>query len=382
MTSVQIFAQAEIEYDGIYYIIENGKASVTFNERDVDEEGDPDYNDYFGNIVIPSSVTYYENTFPVTSIGRFAFRKCSGLTSVTIPSSVKSIDFGAFQECSSLTSLTIPGSITSMEDRVFVSCSSLTSVTIGSITPPSIYSDTFDGLSSNATLYVPSGSKAAYEANSNWKNAFNSIEELISFSYSNVKSLCIANWDTNGDGELSVSEAAAVTTLGNVFKDNTDIVSFNELRYFTGLTSIGNSAFSDCTSLTSVTMPSSVTSIGDYAYDGCSSLTSIVIPNAVTSIGDRAFYNCSKMTDVTIPNSVENIYRSAFGAGSGYKINIRISDLEAWNNIKFDENWGCVFYLYLNGEKVDELVIPNTITKIGDYAFKYCKLTSVEIPVE
>lgn len=382
MISIQIFSQNYYTSNGIYYYIDfdTHEAYVNFNEGHVDEDGDNLYNDYSGNVVIPSSVTYNNKTYPVTKIINLAFYKCSGLTSVTIPSSVKEIAYGAFSGCSSLTSLTIPSSVTYMGERVFVNCSSLTSIKMRRTTPPGIYSDTFVGLSGTTTLYVPSGSKAAYEANSNWKKAFNSIEELISFSYSNVKSLCIANWDTNGDGELSVSEAAAVTSLGNVFKNNTDIVSFNELRYFTGLTSIGSSAFSGCSSLTSVTMPSSVTSIGDYAYDGCSSLTSIVIPNAVTSIGDHAFYNCSKMTDVSIPNSVENIYWSAFGAGSGYKINIRISDLEAWNNIKFDENWGCPFYLYLNGEKVDELVIPNTITKIGDYAFKYCKLTSVEIP--
>jgi len=258
-------------------------------------------------------------------------------------------------------------------------------------------------LSGTTTLYVPSGSKAAYEAKSNWKNAFNSIEELISFSYSNVKALCIANWDTNGDGELSLSEAAAVTSLGDVFRDNKDIVSFNELRYFTGLTSIGRCAFDGCTGLTRVTLPSSVTSIGDAAFNDCYSLTNLVIPDAVTTIGGsafenchsltnlvipdavttidiEAFYGCRKLTDVTIPNSIENIRRGAFGGvGYGHKINIRISDLEAWNNIKFDNLWGDDFYLYLNGEIVDEL-IPNTITKIGDYAFQQCQLTSVEIP--
>ena len=439
MISIHMSAQDEIysqNSDGIWLRYEPiGLTTNVVAYRD--DTHDVSY--YTGNLTIPASFTEGNETYYVEQIGNFAFSNCSSLTSVSIPSSVTyinrsaflgcsgltsvqisdvaawckisfvddkanplyyarhlylgkneikdlvvpnsvtSIRGHAFYRCSGLTSVTIPNSVTSIGTKAFSNCSNLTSVTIKSTTPPNVYSDSFEGITNSATLYVPAGSKAAYEANSVWSK-FSKIEELISFSYSNVKALCIANWDTNGDGELSVSEAAAVTTLGNVFKDNTDIVSFNELRYFTGLTSIGNSAFSGCTSLTSVTMPSSVTSIGDYAYYGCSSLTSIVIPNAVTSIGDRAFYNCSKMTDVTIPNSVENIYRSAFGAGSGYKINIRISDLEAWNNIKFDENWGCPFYLYLNGEKVDELVIPNTITKIGDYAFKYCKLTSVEIP--
>ena len=348
LTSIQIIAQG-VDYtsDGIYYILENGEASVTFNERDLDEDDEPDYNDYSGVVVIPSSVTYYENTFPVTSIGRFAFRNCSGLTSVTIPSSVKSIDFGAFQECSSLTSLTIPGSITSMEDRVFVSCSSLTSVTIGSITPPSIYSDTFDGLSSNATLYVPSGSKAAYEADNNWKSAFKEIVEfpIITFADANVKAICLANWDANGDGQLSEAEAAAVTTLGDAFYGNNSITSFDELQYFTGLSSIVASAFSGCTSLTSVIIPNNVTLIGGSAFSRCR-LSSITIPYGVTSIGGYAFYGCTLLTSVTIPNSVLTIGNCSFRDCSS---------------------------LY-------SLTIPNNVTSIGEQAFDGCHLTAVRIP--
>lgn len=457
LTSIQIIAQG-VDYtsDGIYYILENGEASVTFNERDLDEDDEPDYNDYSGVVVIPSSVTYDENTFPVTSIGRFAFRKCSGLTSVTIPSSVKSIDFGAFQECSSLTSLTIPGSITSMEDRVFVSCSSLTSVTIGSITPPSIYSDTFDGLSSNATLYVPAGSKAAYEAANYWKEFKEIIELPIAFADSNVKTLCVSNWDTNGDGELSVDEAAAVTSLKvgsfQVFQNNVDIISFDELSFFTGLTSIENYAFSGCTNLTSIVIPNSVKSIGEEIVSGCTNLASLDIPNSVTTIGAYAFWHsgltelsipnsvtsigrfalagcaslnsctisnsvtsiphsmfqgCSSLSTIIIPNSVTRIEEQAFKGCStlssitigtavtninGYytfdgcnSLSVNILDLTAWFSISFETSasnpLAKAHHLYLNGNEITNLVIPNSVTNINDFAFEDCDgLMSVTIP--
>lgn len=79
----------------------------------------------------------------------------------------------------------------------------------------------------------------------------------IEFADANVKAICVANWDTNNDGELSEEEAVAVIDLGTVFKYNTQITSFDELQYFTGLTSIGYQAFSGCRGLTSVTIPPS-----------------------------------------------------------------------------------------------------------------------------
>jgi hypothetical protein len=92
---------------------------------------------------------------------------------------------------------------------------------------------------------------------------------IINFADENVKSICVKNWDINGDGELSTEEAAVVTDIGMIFRSNHDITSFEELEYFTGLTSIGSSAFRFCNALTSITIPNNVTSIGSSAFAYC-----------------------------------------------------------------------------------------------------------------
>ena len=173
------------------------------------------------------------------------------------------------------------------------------------------------------------------------------------------------------------------------------------------VTSIGEETFYQCSGLTSVTIGNSVTSIGDYAFSGCSGLTSVTIPNSVTSIGDGAFYHCSGLTSVTIPNSVTRIGSDAFSYCSGLTsvtigngvtsigqgafsscsglISVHISDIAAWCNIDFGDSASNPLlyaeHLYLNGEEVKDLVIPNSMTSIGNYAFDSCKgLTSVTIP--
>ena len=128
----------------------------------------------------------------------------------------------------------------------------------------------------------------------------------------------------------------------------------------------------------------SVTSIGVKAFYKCSGLTSVTIGNSVTSIGQRAFENCSGLTSVTIGNSVTSIGALAFSGCSGLT-SVHISDVAAWCNIKFEDASSNPVYiahrLYLNGEEVRDLVIPNSVTSIGVGTFAHCfGLTSVTIP--
>ena len=141
---------------------------------------------------------------------------------------------------------------------------------------------------------------------------FKSAGENILFADPNVKAICVANWDTNHDGELSKAEAAAVTTLGTVFKNKADITSFDEFQYFTGLTAVEADAFYNA-SLTSIVLPNTITEIKLRAFSR-TRLTSIQFPEGLTTIGERAFDNAESLEYVKFPQSLEKIDYYAFQA--------------------------------------------------------------------
>ena len=175
----------------------------------------------------------------------------------------------------------------------------------------------------------------------------------------------------------------SVTSIGeNAFLDCPSVTS---VAIGDSVTSIGYQAFGGCYSLTSVVIPDSVISIGNRAFQYCSGITSVVIGNSVTSIGTHAFFGCTELASVTIPSSVTSIGNYAFNLCESCE-SVYITDIEAWCNISFAAlspanpmHYGAD--LYLNGELVTDLIIPNTMTSIKDFAFDGCQsLTSVVIP--
>ena len=252
----------------------------------------------------------------VTSIGYEAFFGCTGLTSVTIGNGVTTIGGFAFYECRSLTSVTIGNGVTTIGGYAFYGCTGLTSVEIpDSVT--TIGDCAFSGCKSLTTVNYK-GTQEQWELisigsdNGNLTNAtinYNTITVTANDVSSKISGLGEASYTIIVTGAITSNTISAIK---GALQSNSKAMVNLDLSGTRGLTSIGEGAFRDCNSLTSVTIPDSVTSIGSSAFAGCGSLTSVTIPNSVTTIGGSAFNGCTGLTSVTIPDGVTSIGEQAF----------------------------------------------------------------------
>ena len=272
------------------------------------------YNGYTtttGNLIIPTSVTYNGITYSVTSIGNNAFYNCNGLTSATIPNSVTSIGDNAFYICRGLTSVTIPNSVTTIGISAFDDCIGLTSVTIPS-SVTSIGSSAFRSCRSLTTL------------------TFNAINCNNFGSTGHPFGVCPISTIVIGD---SVQHIPTGFSYGNSY-------------------------------LTSVTIGNSVSSIGDNAFRNCSRLTSVTIPNSVANIGSNAFYRCSGLTTLIFNaincNDFNSRYDHAFD-------DCPISAIVIGDSVQ-----RIPAYFAYNNSSLISVIIPNSVSFIGDSAFYGC----------
>ena len=233
--------------------------------------------------------------------------------------------------------------------------------------------------------------------------------DYITFADAAVKAICVANWDTNEDGELSNEEAAAVKNLGMVFYEKQGISSFNELQYFTGLTIIEGEAFREC-SLKTIAIPAGVMTIGKKAFMQCLNLSEVTLPQGLTWIDEEAFSECA-LTSITLPESLIRIGEQAFEENPLISITLP-RNVAYLGNSDEDDLYGGVFdYCYSMKEvNVDELnetyasidgvlttkdrtillfypyaygekyAVPEGIEQIHNNAFNECKITSVSLP--
>lgn len=260
------------------------------------------------------------------------------ITKLVIPESITyegrtcpviAIVYDAFSGCSSLTSVEIPNSVTTIYTNAFADCISLASIDIpNSVTK--IEGQAFSGCRSLTSIKIP-----------------NSVTKIDYGTFRDCSSLTL------------VEIPNSVTTIDrNAFSGCSSLTS---IEIPNSVTTIGVSAFSDCSSLTSINIPNSVTTIGGSAFSYCSRLTSIKIPESVTSIGSWAFWECYRLTKAEFA-SIEALCKISF------------YDSDA-NPLSHAKN------LYIGGEEITALVIPNSVTKIGSFTFCNCEgLTSIEIP--
>lgn len=193
----------------------------------------------------------------------------------------------------------------------------------------------------------------------------------IRFADSAVNAICAANW---GDGVgVTREQAAAVTSLGTKFKGNTTITEFMELSKF-GVTSLNESAFNGCTSLTNVDL-SKIISIGGSVFNGCSSLNGIILPPSITTIGGHAFANCTSLeiADLSLPN-LESIGTFAFREVKITKIS-NLGKLTSLQNVSWDQS------IFGDKTTLTSVNLPPSLTSVGNFVFSgYSSLTSVNFP--
>jgi hypothetical protein len=338
------------------------------------------YTDSGEAVTIPDSI----NFLPVTTIGTYAFLNYSGLTSVTIPNSVINIGFEAFTGCSGLTSVTIGSNVTSIGDGAFGWCSGLTNVTIpNSVTNIGDNAFVFCSNLASTTIGCPNlGNWFCGLPSLTSVTLLNSVTNIVSGAFggcSGLTSVIIpASVIGIGDGAFgNCSDLTNITVAPNnpVYSsaggvlfdvDQVTLIQFPEglgssYSIPAGVTSIGDSAFANCSGLTSVIIPNSVIGIPDGAFYECGSLTNVTIGTNVTRIGDDAFGWCSDLTSVTMPSSVTSIGSNAFEWCSG------LMSVTMPNSVT---NIGSFAFYACSG--LTNAIIPNNVISIGYEAFAGC----------
>ena len=336
----------------------------------------------FGNCKRLESVTL-SNALAV--IGDRAFYGCSSLESITIPDSVHTVGSAAFQRCTLLKEINLGKGIVTIgsyyDDSIyddtgaFLGCTSLETITLP-VSVKTIYTDAFKGCSSLANVYyegdiddwckitfVASTSNPVYRAGNLYFKG-----ELVSDVVIPNSITAVPNHLFSGCKTLeSVTIPDLVTVIENgafmncsslkVIDWSENIERIGEIEVYQESSKVG--AFEGCTSLESITLPDSVQTLGMNTFAGCESLTSIVIPTSVTTMGSGAFADCDSLNEAYYLGNLEN-----------------------WCEIVFQNSYGNpaskATHLYINGEFITDVTIPDSITEVKSSTFaEYKSLKSI-----
>ena len=320
-----------------YYRVDNGYSTYYYYYTSDDVIGAYAFKNCsdLTSLTLPSSVTrigdyaFYNCsgltslTLPssVTSIGEFAFRYCSGLTSLTIPSGVTTIDYYAFADCRGLTSLTLPSSVTSIGGHAFAWCSGLTSLTLPS-SVTSIGGHAFESCSGLTSLTLPS-----------------SVTEIDRSAFERCNNLKECNCLLDSDLETCLAYS----------HDDWTKIPVDEIKYY-----------HNGQELTKLEIPSGVDKIGSYSFYKGVNLTSLPLPSSVTSIGSSAFEGCSGLTSVYVSwKSPLSIFASTFKDANTEKCILYVP------NGTYDDYWLSNWGIFANIVEYDATGINHIMTS-GD----------------
>ena len=319
-----------VEYNGLWYELSTEPSPTAVV---ISSQGDR----YSGDIVIPAIVPYNEVEYTVTTIRDNAFNSSEYLNTVVISEGIQTIEAGAFISCYNMTRVEIPSTVTSIGAWAFAYCSSLATVISNIQEPFDVENSTFSYQSwtvngvetfgtSSALLYVPSGSRAKYQACAGW-NAFPTIFEgerkeaksgdlkyeyatgsleacVISDDYSALESVTIPATVSIDGVDYSV-KAIGYSAFG-------DCGSLNSVTFSEGLTSIGRKAFYSCWNTEFSALPSTIKYIGHESFHSCNRITNLAIPEGCTTIGNSAFIWCDGIKRLELPSTLIRIEESAF----------------------------------------------------------------------
>mgnify|MGYP002802687320 CR=1 FL=1 len=351
----------------------------------------------------------------IPSIPKDLFAACAAIENATLPAhaissvpqtnlktvvitSGESIGEKAFYNCSSLTDITVADSVTDFGDMAFFGCDAIENATIPAAAIPHIPK------TSLKTVVITSGDSLVYAAFSHCTSLTSatiadSVEEIGDLAFYECTSLKdltigsgvkkIGSYALFNCTSLNYNEYGNALYLGNetnpyVVLVKAKDVGIKDCAIHEKAKIVYQGAFKDCTSLTRISIHDGITDIGAYAFQNCTALTEAVIGKSATRIGEEAFKNCTALKSLTLGNDLAIVENQAFRDCNSLK-NVYISDIAAWCAISFQNFEANPLYyadkLFLNGELVTKLVIPDGVTSIGDFAFNgYRSLKSVALP--
>lgn len=248
----------------------------------------------------------------LSDISRDAFRDCTALQEITIPRHVRFFRQNAFRGCG-LQVLKVPSTVVGVGDHWIDDCPNLHTLILEA-TPPATNVGVvpLQGCPKLTTIFIEN-----YVFHQLARQAWNALKPLmkshIDFADEEVKAICLKHWDKNGDRELQIDEAQAVTSLNAVFCNNPVIRTFDELRFFTGLQEIGISDFDLCLGLRSIQLPVTIKHIRAFAFFHCESLEHIELPEQLQTIEHDAFIRTG-LRSIRIPASTTSIATTAVSA--------------------------------------------------------------------